>query len=317
MKYLESAYIGKNEWWKYLVIIAVSFVGGQFIGGIPIFVAILFYSYKNGGMMDPASGIDFEAMGMNSTFGLALMLLPFVVSLILFIVLIKPLHQKPWQMIINGRNKVRWSRVFSGFGLWALILASATVIDYYLNADNYEVRFNLNALIPLAIVSFLLIPLQSFCEEVFFRGYFAQGIGRLTKNRWLAIIIPSIFFALMHGVNPEIDKYGFWNMMPQYFMIGAVYALVSVLDDGIEIAMGAHAANNTFLSIFVTADGSALQTDALLKANEINPWREFGTLIIASLIFIATLAFKYRWRFKVLSDRIMPNAIPNENKQFG
>jgi len=35
------------------------------------------------------------------------------------------------------------------------------------------------------------------------------------------------------------------------------------MDDGIEVAMGAHTANNIFLCIFVTNSSSALQTSAL------------------------------------------------------
>jgi membrane protease YdiL (CAAX protease family) len=41
-------------------------------------------------------------------------------------------------------------------------------------------------------------------------------------------------------------------MMPQYVLFGLVFGIITVLDDGIEAAVGAHAANNIFLCIMVT-----------------------------------------------------------------
>ena len=35
-------------------------------------------------------------------------------------------------------------------------------------------------------------------------------------------------------------------MMPQYIFMGFIFGLISVFDDGIECAMGAHTANNIF-----------------------------------------------------------------------
>ena len=51
--------------------------------------------------------------------------------------------------------------------------------------------------------------------------------------------------------------------MPQYIVFGLIFGIITILDDGIEAAMGAHAANNIFLCIMVTNESSALQTPAL------------------------------------------------------
>ncbi|MBR8534860.1 CPBP family intramembrane metalloprotease [Carboxylicivirga sediminis] len=303
MKHLESSYTGQNEWWKYLLLILISFLGGQFFGAIPLLVVL---AWAGSGNIDTAAvqSMDFAAMGINSSLGLALIILPFILSLVLFVVLFKAFHQRTFATVINGTKAIRWRRVIIGAGLWGMIMAFTLVVDYYMNIDNYEMRLNWNALIVLALVSILLIPFQAFYEEILFRGYLAQGIGRLFKNRILVLIIPSVFFALMHGTNPEIQKFGFWVMMPQYFIMGFVYALISVFDDGIELAMGAHAVNNVFISMFVTADGLAFQTDALLKAHEIDPSKELGTLLVASLVFVGALAFKYRWQLSALFRKI-------------
>ncbi|WP_439185727.1 lysostaphin resistance A-like protein [Carboxylicivirga taeanensis] len=306
MKHLESAYIGQNEWWKYVLLLLIAFVGGQFIGAIPLAI-VLGVAGANGNVSPEAiATMNFNAMGINSTLGLALVILPFIVVLILFMVLYKAFHQRSVSTVINGTYNIRWRRVIIGAAVWGVIIAFALVVDYYLNIDNYEVRLNWRALIPLAIVAVVLIPFQAFCEEILFRGYLAQGIGRLTKSRLLVLLIPSLLFALMHGTNPEVDKFGFWAVMPQYFTMGLVYALISVLDDGIELAMGAHAVNNVFLSIFLTADGMVFQTDALLKVHEVDPLKDLGSLLIGCAVFCAALAFKYRWKIHTLFSRIQP-----------
>lgn len=311
MKHLESSFIGQNEWWKYVLLILASFVGGQFVGAIPLIVVVAIAGASNSGAVssDSLQSMDFAALGINPSLGLALVIFPFIVSLILMIALFKGFHQKPFSTVIGGMKAIRWKRIIIGAGVWLVILAFTLVVDYYINIKNYEMRLNWSALIPLALVSLLLIPFQAFYEEILFRGYLAQWVGRLTKSRLMVLIIPSVLFALMHGANPEIDKFGFWAMMPQYFTMGLVYALISVFDDGIELAMGAHAANNVFLSIFVTADGLVFQTDALLKVHEIDPGKEFITMIIGSVVFCGALAFKYRWKLKTLYEKIQPSPV--------
>jgi uncharacterized protein len=42
------------------------------------------------------------------------------------------------------------------------------------------------------------------------------------------------------------------TMMPQYVFFGIVFAVLTMIDDGIEIAIGAHAANNIFLSVLTS-----------------------------------------------------------------
>jgi len=68
------------------------------------------------------------------------------------------------------------------------------------------------------------------------------------------------------------------------------------MDDGIELAIGAHTANNAFLSIFITNKDSALQTPAMYEQLEIHPWMDFRDLVIMSLIFIIVMAVIYKWK---------------------
>ena len=101
-----------------------------------------------------------------------------------------------------------------------------------------------------------------------------QGFTALLRNRLFPLIMTSLLFALMHGLNPEVKEYGFLTMMPQYILFGLIFGIITILDDGVEAAIGAHTANNAFLCIMVTTKSSALQTAALYEQYSIHPWIE-------------------------------------------
>jgi membrane protease YdiL (CAAX protease family) len=94
-------------------------------------------------------------------------------------------------------------------------------------------------------------------------------------------------------------------MMPQYVVFGMIFGIITILDDGIESAMGAHTANNIFLCIMVTNRSSALQTQALYEQYNIHPWTEFAALVITGIVFIIILKIIFKWNdFSVLFGKV-------------
>ncbi|MDZ7738867.1 MAG: hypothetical protein U5K32_07360 [Bacteroidales bacterium] len=76
-----------------------------------------------------------------------------------------------------------------------------------------------------------------------------------------------------------------------------MFGIMTVFDDGIELAMGAHTANNVFLSIFLTQESSALQTAALFEQQKVYPWADFLSLTLISLVFLALMGMLNSWCF--------------------
>lgn len=308
MNHLERAIDNQNQVWKYILVLFVSLFIGQIIGAIPLIIVIAVSNYKNGGIIaKPENMMDLSVYGIDPNLGLLLMVIPFLISLVIAIFLIKAFHKRTYLDVINGGTLFRFNRLFLGFLIWAVISVIFLVADFALNPDNFEFRFNLTSFIPLVFISFLFIPFQAGTEEFLFRGYLAQGIAAWTKRRWLVMLIPSLFFALMHSMNPEVGEFGFWSVMPMYFMFGIVFALISTLDDGIELAIGLHAGNNVFSSIFVTTKSSVLQTPALFFQKEVDPFRDLWILLFASVVCIAFLAYKYKWDFWLLTNKVRPS----------
>ncbi len=280
-------------------------MSANLIGGIPLVVVMITQAVKMGGLPpDFATTMDFTLLGISQNAGLLLMLIPFAVALFFCILFVRILHSRSFSETVNGTGKVRWSHAFAGFGIWFLLMAIYLLVSFAINPDNFVILFDIKTFLPLLLIAVLFIPLQTTCEEFLFRGYLTQGIGVWTKNRWLAIIIPAILFALMHIANPEVSKYGFWEVMPQYFIFGLIFGLTAILDDGIELAIGMHTANNLFACLFITFDASALSTPAIFHQQAMNIGVETIVLFVAGILAIGFFTWKYKWDFRIMNQKV-------------
>lgn len=298
--FFESALQGKTQFWRYLVLFVGAFLASNTIGAIPLLIVIGVAMAKDPGILEKAGAniADLSVYGIDPNVGLLLMIFPFVIGLLTVILLIKPLNRRSFTTIINGTGSIRWKRFFTSFGIWGIIMAVYLFISLKLDPSNFTLNNTSVSLLLLALISICLLPFQTTFEEVLFRGYLMQGIGAWTRSKWIPLVITSLLFGLMHSFNPEIKEFGFWLMIPQYIIFGLVFGLIAVLDDGIEMAMGAHAANNVFLSIFLTQKASALQTAALYEQQEVYPLTDLISLAVIGILFVLLLSVIYRWNWK-------------------
>jgi membrane protease YdiL (CAAX protease family) len=306
MKFLERSLDRQNQWWKYLVCIIGIVIAWQIIGALPLGAVIFYKAFTSHGAIlpNPENPLDFTALGISNNIGLILMLSAFVIALVCTIILIKLLHKRSFSETLNGTNKIRFGRLWIGFAVWGILMLIYCVVDYLIDPSNFVLQFNVSNFIPLFFISVLTIPLQTTFEEVLCRGYLAQGIAGWTKNRILPIVIPALLFALLHSFNPEVEEFGFWITMPQYFTFGLLFGIIAVLDDGIELAIGMHTANNVLMSLFVTHQHSALQTDAVFEQLTINPVKDLVVLLVMCGIAFVYLSYRYKWKFNVLGKKV-------------
>ncbi len=267
------------------------------IGGIPLIIALGIRSAGDPQIITQLAENpnDLTILGLDPNLYLLTMLFPFLIGLAAFVLLIKPLNERNLNHVINGTDSFRWNRFFISGLVWLIV--SAIYLFVYLKVDpmNFTINNRSLTLIPLVFISVLLIPFQAVFEEILFRGYLMQGLTILVRNRWFPLIVTSVFFALMHILNPEVKEFGFLAMMPQYVLFGLIFGIITILDDGIEAAMGAHAANNAFLCIMVTNESSALQTPALYEQLEISPWTDLITMMVIGVLVIFILKIIFRW----------------------
>jgi Predicted metal-dependent membrane protease len=312
MNHFESVTSKRNKWYWYILVLFLCVVVGNTLGAIPLVVVMIISFMKSGMDISSLMNTQQNLSDMDKNLVLFVMLFTFAVMLFTLVIVIKLIHGRTWTEVINGTKRVRWSRFFFAFAIYGVLSLIFFVISFITEPENLEFSFEPVKFFIMLVITLLFIPMQSTAEEFAFRGYIAQGVASWTKSRWWALIIPSVLFGLMHSVNPEVFEYGFWAMMPQYLFMGFMLGTMSVLDDGIELAMGVHTVNNLMATIMVTFDGSALPTYALFKTKEVNPAEDILPLAITGVIVLAIFAVKYKWDFKILNKRVVlkENEIP-------
>ncbi len=291
MNYIQQANKGKNEPWMFLLTFLLT-------AGLFIYSLVIFLFFSDGIDLAKQQQMLFELVP-SKNFWLAFNLLPFAFLLGLLFLLVKKLHQRSILSLTTSRKKVDWSRVFFSFSLIVLITLVSFGISYY--NDPSEVVLQLDPLKfgILVVISLLFFPFQIGLEEYLFRGYMMQHLGVLLKNRWMPLCITSILFGVFHSANPEVGEMGYMIMV-FYIGTGLLLGIMTLMDDGLELALGFHLGNNLLAATLVTSDWSALQTDAAFKFTATQAGT--STLIDVILpvlvlypIILLILSKKYNW----------------------
>ena len=291
--FLENTVKSPNLPLKYLLgffIIALFYAIGQ----IPLGIGVVLKSVSSGKPMPTNEAEIMKYFSPNTTF--FLMLLIFVFTMLGILVVVKYLHKLRIIDIITTRERVDWKRILFAFGLWGIFTLCSTIIVYFASPESFVFNFKPIPFLILFIIAIIMLPIQTSTEEFIFRGYLMQGFGILAKNRWVPLLITSAAFGLMHIMNPEVEKMGY-IIMVYYIGTGLFLGIITLMDDGMELALGFHAANNIFTALLVTAEWSALQTESVFK-DVSEPSAGFEILVPVFIIFPLLLFIfskKYKW----------------------
>ncbi|WP_025742091.1 CPBP family intramembrane glutamic endopeptidase [Aquimarina pacifica] len=227
----------------------------------------------------------------------------FIENMIIFVFLLAGLffwvryvHRQSLLSLTTSRKKVDWSRFFFIFLVMSAFIVISTLISYYSDPNSVRLNFDLIPFLILLSIAILLVPIQTSFEEYLFRGYLMQGLGLATKNKWMPLLITSIVFGVMHAANPEVEKIG-PILMVYYIGTGLFLGIITLMDEGLELALGFHAANNLITVLLVTSDWTALQTDSIFidTSDPSGGYEIVLPVLIVFPIFLFILSKKYKW----------------------
>ncbi|PJJ08506.1 hypothetical protein CLU83_1783 [Flavobacterium sp. 1] len=291
--FVEQGIDEKNKFWKYLLGLLV-IAGASFLGQMPMLVAILFQTFFKGKSYPTT---DTELLHFfEPNLSLFLLLFSYVVALGGVYFAVRFLHRQTFISIVTARKKIDWKRVLFSFLIWSLFTVVSTLVTYYLNPSDFEINFQPVPFLILLVIAILLIPIQTTVEELVFRGYLMQGFANLSKNKWLPLLATSVIFGLLHLSNPEVFKLG--NIIMVYYIgTGLLLGIMTLMDDGMELALGFHAANNLIGALLITSDWSAFQTYSIFKdVSEPEAGFDiiFPVIVIYPLLLII-FGYKYKW----------------------
>ena len=291
MSFIDKAKEGNTSFSSYLLgivlIISVYLLGSYFL--------ILDLQWNFGiESFDGVSQKEIVRILANNRF-LAWLVVPFLFVALFLVIHTKFVHKRTVLSIFSGRENFDWKRVLFSFSLLFSVLSLFLFIQY-LSSDSLIFQFDLQKFIPLFFIAIFLLPIQTSCEELLFRSYILQGIKMRTKKNSVAVLISGLMFGAIHIGNPEIAKIGY-HIIVYYMLVGVFLALISLFDNGIELALGYHAANNVFAALMITNNWQAFQTDAVFMDIS-DPGMGLDTII--GILFILPLVFfifykKYKW----------------------
>jgi membrane protease YdiL (CAAX protease family) len=271
-RYLDLAQQGRNAWWRYA------------LGAVTIAFFWLVLGYAPYLLLVGAGVSDqlLEYLAVN--FSIFMMLAGLVLT-------VKLIHGRPLLSLVTPDAHVDWRRVWQSALAWAVIAAVIVVIENLLYPDRYYLSFDPGRFLVFLAIVLVLTPIQTTAEELVFRGYAMQGLGLLTRRPALIAVASSLIFTAPHLLNPEVHQYGVLIMAANYFVIGMLLATITLRDGRLELAMGLHAVNNVFLALVANYEGSALTTESIFTARELDPVYSLVTMIIGTLVF-------HQWMFR-------------------
>lgn len=204
---------------------------------------------------------------------------------IAFLFLIYPVIFKIsfFSLINSEHSKFRWLPFFQGFIIWGIITFLVNSQTNKVDLNTSLSKFDANTFFSILSVNIIFCSSQTFLEELFFRGYLIQVLGRNIKRYTIVNLAASLLFALIH------IPYGL-----EAFILSFVFSFVMnklvLKEEGIERAYGIHLANNLVFASFFGTFEKHLSQDFTIHIDWKNIALEIVTLI--SLFIISNFIIK-------------------------
>lgn len=291
--FLEQGVKPENKFWKYLIG-SVFIITASFIGQIPFSAAVLLKNFKDKKAFPTDNDAALKIFEPNMTLFLVMISFLFAFAGIYFVV--KYMHSQTLLSVTTSRPKIDWSRIAFSFIIWAVFSIISFFVLYFQSPQEFVWNFKPIPFLILVLVGTILIPIQTSTEEYVFRGYLMQGFANLARNKWFPLMMTSLIFGSMHILNPEVGKMGY-VIMVYYIGTGLFLGIITLMDEGMELALGFHAANNLVGALLVTSDWSVFQTHSIFKDMS-EPSAGFDVILPVVIVYPVLLFIfskKYNW----------------------
>lgn len=291
-----NAGLGLTHWWRWIagfVVIVVMWVGVGAIGlglvGCRFLEATAVFGLGcSGGEFTGDGGLSAQLVVFGSGFAVGLLGIWLVLRYI---------HSKEFLRLLTGRAGFDYGRFV--VGMMAALIASLAlfVVDVFVLQLDTTFHAPDWGYLVFFLVAAVMVPIQSGYEEVFFRGYILHGLMQISSNRVFLAVAAGIVFALPHLANPEPGEYGIAPYLSSLIAFGVFFAVVVLLDGGLELAWGYHFINNFFMGVVANTDVAPIATPSLYIVH-VDGYGIFPHVLIDVVVFVLVvlaLNVRYRW----------------------
>jgi len=194
---------------------------------------------------------------------------------------------------IGNATRIRKSLFYFLLTIFCLVTYRLLIYDVFINYP----KLNLTLFI---VYVYLIIELLNDFSIInnFVESNLYKNLHKLFSTYLTPLIFTSVVFGLLHLSNPEVDKLG--NIIMIYYIgTGFFLGILTLMDEGMELALGFHAANNLFIALLVTADWTALNTHSIYRSIAEPSSMSGGDIFVPVFIIFPILLFifskKYNW----------------------
>lgn len=151
----------------------------------------------------------------------------------------------------------------------------------------------------LLVNLFIMALLPAIGEELFFRGSLQKALLRISQKPWLAILLSSVVFSLLHGT--------FFKLLP-IFTLGLLLGTIYHVTRNLWYTITIHFLNNALavLSVYYADRSSILKR---LASDDISV--PLSGALVSFIIGVGIIYF-----IKRKSDQVLPAIIANEDNDY-
>lgn len=216
-----------------------------------------------------------------------------------FVALAATISSRHFLHYVTAARRVRWRLLLAGLALTFVAMAPLVIVSRLSSPGPapmplLDISRGIPGRLVYALAALLLIP-SAAAEELMFRGWLLRQVAAFTRNPALLIVITAAAFSAAH-----------FDFAPDAFLtrllMGCGFAYMTLRLGGIELATGAHAANNILYILFIEPLAPATASQASSGGGVL-----FGDLaLVAGYIAIAEVVARVdrvrRWAGVEMSE---------------
>ena len=283
---VQSAVAGPGDWWRPILGVVTLALGVVILAPFTVLAGFSIGYAVTGTDLDIDRLIDTDNV---TPAGLAYVFLVLASAIPVTWAISRWLHGLRPRWLASVAPRIRWRWLATCLGLAVLALAATLLVSGLLpdqgGADLSGERNDFTSTTrDFLLIVLLLTPLQAAGEEYAFRGYLTQAFGGLTRHPWVAVAVPSLLFALAHGLGQS------WPIFFDRLAFGLVAGTLVIVTGGLEAGIAMHVLNNWL------AFGIALAFGDMSTA--LNPtggtWWSIPVTLTQSLVYLGLAVFVAR-----------------------
>ena len=264
-----------HRWWKPLVEFCIS---GPLYMVLAVLITVLMFAAPaiTGGprLTVGPNGYPDSMLDHPSIFGLMFLSIAIMVPCVLLARFF--MGPRPLGLIFSVTGRMRWGWLMRCFVAGLVIFLLAQLVGVLLGGGMPSPTLHGSVTVWLLVISIILVPIQCVGEELAFRGFLLQSIGRWLNHPAWAVLLPVPLFVLSHG-------YDLWGLI-SVGILAIIAGFLCIATGGLEASIGLHVSNNLttiLLGVFGMADP--------FGATDIGPSEAVMTVIIDGLYAVVVL----------------------------